>query len=549
MRKILLYFHTLRYLKFKQLWFQCFYLLSRKLKPIKLKSYPLNNKVPHRLNFRSFLSTKPTYHEGTFTFLNKSKHFGEIIDWQFSEYGKLWRYNLNYFDYLNQEGMKADEGLSLINQFIDTIQNNKVGLEPYPTSLRIINWIKFLTHHKIQNETIMFQRDTKGNENNPPFPPLAKGGEGGFERVFSGGKIGRSLYAQASLLSNNIEYHLLGNHLIENVFALFFASYYFEDFAFYKKAQKILINELQEQILPDGAHFELSPMYHQIILNRILDCVNLTQNNNLFGGELSNLLAEKAAIMLGWLRNITFKNGDIPLVNDATNGIAPINADLFAYASRLGIQEENFPMKGCDYRKIEKNNYEIVVDVGNIGPDYIPRHAHSDTFNFILYIDEKPFIIDTGVSRYEANSIRQYERSTKAHNTVQIEDYEQSEIWKSFRVGRRSFITECEEKQDFIRATHDGYKKIGAFHTRIFEFQDKKVYITDKIDSKKSYTCYAYFHFHPDISVTIDSKVVFMDSKKIIFKNHEALSLEEYYYSPEFNKRLKSSQKYLKFKI
>lgn len=401
--------------------------------------------------------------------------------------------------------MKVDEGLSLIEQYIDTIKNNKIGLEPYPTSLRIINWIKFLTHHKIQNE-----------------------------------KIDRSLYAQATLLSNNIEYHLLGNHLFENAFSLLFASYYIEDFAFYKKAQKILINELQEQILPDGSHFELSPMYHQIILNRILDCVNLTQNNNLFGGELSGLLAEKAAVMLGWLRNITFKNGDIPLVNDAANCIAPTTAELVAYAVRLGISEENLSLKDSGYRKIERNNYEMVIDAGNIGPDYIPGHAHSDTFNFILYIDGKPFIIDTGVSTYEANSIRQYERSTKAHNTVQIEDYEQSEIWKSFRVGRRAFITEYEEQKGFIRATHDGYKKIGAFHTRIFEFQDKKVCITDKVNSKKSYTCYAYFHFHPDISVTLDGKFAFMDSKKIIFKNHEAFSLEEYYYSPEFNKRINS---------
>lgn len=505
MHRTLLYFHTLRYLKFKQIWFQCLYLLRRKLKPVKLKSYPLNNKVPHRLNFRSFLPAKPTYQKGTFTFLNKSKHFGEIIDWQFSEYGKLWRYNLNYFDYLNQEGIQADKGLSLINQFIDNIQDNKVGIEPYPTSLRIINWIKFITQHKIQ--------DTK---------------------------IDRSLYAQANLLSNNIEYHLLGNHLLENAFSLVFASYYFENPAFYKRAEKILMHELQEQILLDGAHFELSPMYHQIILNRALDCVNLTQNNSLFEEELSDLLAEKAAVMLGWLRQMTFKNGDIPLVNDAANGIAPTTAELVAYAARLGIGAKNVSLKDSGYRKIERNNYEMVIDAGNIGPDYIPGHAHSDTFNFVLHIDNRPYIVDTGTSTYEANAIREYERSTNAHNTVQIEDFDQSEVWRSFRVGRRAFITEKEEGEHFIEATHDGYKNINAFHTRKFQFYDEKIYIIDTVKSQKDFKCYAYFHFHPDIAVTVDGNVIFMGSSKILLKNQDSVSLEEYHFAPEFNKRIES---------
>ena len=65
---------------------------------------------------------------------------------------------------------------------------------------------------------------------------------------------------------DNIEYHILGNHLLENGFSLFFGAYYFQDEKFYVKAKKILTDELDEQILEDGAHFELSSMYHQIML-------------------------------------------------------------------------------------------------------------------------------------------------------------------------------------------------------------------------------------------------------------------------------------------
>ena len=39
----------------------------------------------------------------------------------------------------------------------------------------------------------------------------------------------------------------------------------------------ILRRELAEQVLEDGGHFELSPMYHALILEDLLDLVNLSQ--------------------------------------------------------------------------------------------------------------------------------------------------------------------------------------------------------------------------------------------------------------------------------
>lgn len=79
---------------------------------------------------------------------------------------------------------------------------------------------------------------------------------------------------------------------------------------------------IKEQVLSDGAHFELSPMYHCIMLGRVLDCYNLVSQNALFNQELESFLKKKAGMMLGWLEKIVFKNGDIPLMNDAAFGIA-----------------------------------------------------------------------------------------------------------------------------------------------------------------------------------------------------------------------------------
>ena len=63
-------------------------------------------------------------------------------------------------------------------------------------------------------------------------------------------------------------------------------------------------------------------MYHQIILFRLLDCINLIKlNKTWIVDDLSFL--KKASLMCTWLKHITYQNGDIPMVNDSTFKIAP----------------------------------------------------------------------------------------------------------------------------------------------------------------------------------------------------------------------------------
>ncbi|NOR79252.1 MAG: hypothetical protein GQ529_00225 [Methyloprofundus sp.] len=401
--------------------------------------------------------------------------------------------------------MKAD-GLLLIHDFISQSKNHRNGLEPFPISLRGISWVKFLTAHSIKDAS-----------------------------------IDNSLYAQYYILIDNLEYHLLGNHLLENGFSLLFGAYYFQDERLYTKAKEILTAELSEQILDDGAHFELSPMYHQIMLFRLLDCINLLQNNHWKNGELLVLLNEKALLMLGWLNTITFENGSIPLLNDSANRIAPTTSQLNDYANRLNIEcNTNITaLSDSGYRKIQKEKYECIVDVGNIGPDYIPGHAHSDTFNFELYVNDKPLIIDTGLSTYEKNARRTEERSTAAHNTVEIDGLEQSEVWAGFRVANRAKVVSLQESKDVIKAVHDGYKKrIGALHQREFVFSDNSIRIVDSILSEKEHDAVARLHFHPDVKIKIVDNSIFADDTQIKVENHYAdIKTANYHYSPEFNKQ------------
>lgn len=408
MNKFLRLFNTVKYLKFIQIYYRLFYFIRNRFRKIsKFKYKMIKESKSNSLILFNSCQYYSTYKNGEFNILNLSKKFDDKRDWNYSEYGKLWTYNLTYFEYL-----KEKEDVNLIYDFIENISNVKDGLEPFPTSLRGINWIKFLTKYEIKDK-----------------------------------KIDDSLYAQYYILLDNLEYHLLGNHLLENGFSLLFGAYYFQDEILYKKAQEVLKKELDEQILDDGAHFELSPMYHQLMLFRVLDCINLVQNNNWKNKELLEFFKNKASLMLGWLEQITFENGNIPLINDSANKIAPTSKELFIYAKNLKLRLKHPKLNESSYRKIKKENYECVVDVGEVGASYIPGHAHADTFNFELYINNKPFIVDTGLSTYNTGDKRDFERSTKAHNSVEVNETNSSEVWGGFRVANRANIIKIVEKR------------------------------------------------------------------------------------------------------
>ena len=502
--KILRIYNTIKYLKFNQLKFRFYYLLRIKLN-LKTKQHLILKKF-NTIKWDNFSCNSNSFSPTncSFTFLNVSYSFVDQIDWNYNCNGKLWTYNLNYFDFLNQENIPKETGLLLIQDFINNDALLKDGKEPYPISLRGMNWVKFLSNHQVKDEL-----------------------------------INNTLYFHYCILFKNLEYHLLGNHLLENAFSLLFGAYYFQDEKLYNRSKDLLISELNEQVLNDGAHFELSPMYHQIILSRLLDSIQLIKLNHSWKkDDLILFLEQRASLMISWLSNITYKSGNIPMVNDSTFNIAPHSKKLFSYAKQLGIGSQIIPLSDSGYRKINSDNYELLIDIGNVGPSYQPGHAHSDTFNFELIKEDNPIFVDTGISTYEKNVNRQEQRSTHSHNTVKIGSKEQTQVWGGFRVAKRAKITHLIEKPNLIEASHDGYLSDGYKHTRSFLWGKQDLVITDKINRLTSNKAKAYFHLHFSIKPLVDGNTIILESSgvSIEFERASNICIEEYQLSAGFNK-------------
>lgn len=437
-----------------------------------------------------------------FSFINLSSPF---ISWNDDAKGMLWAYNLNYMDWLLQKDMDFRTGARWIDKFIDESPQNRIGSTPYPIALRGINWIKFISLHSGDIDV-------------------------GIVR-----KWNDSLYSQYALLIKRLEYHLLGNHLLEDACSLFIASIYFRERAWYLKASRLLCRELNEQILPDGAHFEQSPMYHCILLDRLLDCCNFSMSNPRFDhqNELTEFLKGKAALMLGHLESIVYSDGTIPLLNDSAYGIAPTSAQIFDYARRLGLEWFAVPLKECGYRKFCNGTFEIIVDVGNVTATYQPGHTHADTFNYELRTDGVPFIVDTGISTYNKTERRVYERSTAAHNTVTINGKNSSEVWSGHRVGNRAKATILGENEYSVTARHDGFGR-RLLHTRVFELENNVFHVRDEMTSPSE--AVSHIHLAPDVKIILkDSHSIVTDRGTIVVFGAEFIEVKDGKVSDRYN--------------
>jgi len=419
-------------------------------------------------------------------FLNEDRSISGAGAWNAPGVKRLWLYNLHYFDDLNALDAVARQEwhAALIRRWIaenPPTQGN--GWEPYPTSLRIVNWIKW----------------------------ALSGGVLPDEAVYS-------LAVQARHLERTIETHLLGNHLFANAKALVFVGLFFEG----READRwlsqgiaILRREVPEQILPDGGHFERSPMYHSLVLEDLLDLVNACRAYGGRPGAPACLPIGEwetaAGRMRFWLAAMCHPDGEIVLFNDSAFGIAPSPVELDSYADRLGF--EAAPVRAGAVTQLPDSGYlraragesVVFLDAAPLGPDYLLGHGHADTLTFEWSLLGDRVIVDSGTSRYDECAERLSQRGTAAHNTVVVDGVDSSEVWGSFRVAHRArpfglSVTETDELAD-VTCSHDGYRRLPGkvVHRRTWKIWDRRLKIEDALEGRFR-SAQARFLLHPAVA-------------------------------------------------
>ncbi len=396
----------------------------------------------------------------------------ELRGWNDEGIPKLWLYHLHYHD-----GVEAE----LAERWVrENPAGEGAGWAPYPISRRISNWVRW----------------------------RLEGGEGfaGFEE---------SLAWQAEWLRRRVERNLGANHLLANGKALAMAGCYLGGRAAERwraEGLEILRAELREQVLEDGGHYELSPMYHALVLEDVLDLENL---GRAYPG-LAPGFEEIAGRMLGWLRNMTHADGRIAFFNDAAFGMAPEPAELEAYAGRLGVGEAKVALSESGYVRLERGSVTVLMDIGALGPDHQPAHGHCDLLSVEVSRHGLREVVNSGVSTYEAGVERLRQRQTAAHSTAVVDGEEQSEVWGSFQAGRSARVMErSSDGLHWAQGAHDGYRRLGVVHTRRVEMKEGAVVVRDRFDGHGVHKVELYWHLHPEarVQVEMDSRMARRDEE------------------------------------
>ncbi|EXJ15008.1 heparinase II/III family protein [Imhoffiella purpurea] len=544
-RQLALFLPTMHYLRWRQLYWRFYLLGSRATR----RARPLPPSIGVcQLLLVAPIKRCPGWLGDGFRFLNRTVP-SSPIPWHAADLPKLWLYNLHYFDYLHQPGMSPDRGVALIRDWI--AQNPPYrgnGWEPYPISLRIVNWLKFMNRQMLGQDMLEL--------------------------------MAVSLFEQTRHLRRSLEYHLLANHLFKNGVALLFAGACLrggdEPGEWYRKGAEILRAEIAEQVLPDGGHFERSPMYHAIVLEDVLDCLNLVALQGRAGvtsmpgacgdgrsdPNLAGLLRATAEQMLRFLSDSVHPDGTLPRFNDTAEGIAPSLDQLWEYATRLQVAVPERPAAGSSAssatdgtsRIIEKPDFGLatlsagtwrcVIDCGAIGPDYQPGHAHCDTLSYELTWNGRLVAVNAGTFEY-AGSERNGFRRTSAHNTLELDGEEQHEIWATFRVARRGYPQEIRAWEEAggrvcFSGKHTGYRRLPGrpVHERRVSLSNDCLRVEDRIASRRCHQAVSRLHLHPDVLVlACDGKTarLSVDGKCLVMEVEEGvLSADTYAFSREF---------------
>ncbi|MBQ9082055.1 MAG: alginate lyase family protein [Clostridia bacterium] len=468
LEKIGLYAWTIRYMKPEQVFWRVGKRLG--LKCALKGSRPVRGTAPRQVVALPELDFDPVFLQrfdaealmaDRVTFLHETEAFAWDEPWKRPERAALWNFNLHYFEFLHP----------LVRRYLETgdekflrkteqtirgwMQQNPQsgggdGWAAYTLSLRLTNWLAFYA--------------SLGNRLDEAFRK----------------DMEESMYAQYVYLSGHLEKDILGNHYFENLKALVLCALFFGDADALPVYLAAFRAECREEILPDGMHFERSPMYHKIVLEGLLRVAVSLRAANMPDAELERLAGKMLTAACSMEQGLA----RTPLFNDSGDNVAKsLNALRRCAGQHLHLVPEyraSFPDSG--FYIFTNHAWKLIVDAGAAGPDYIPGHAHCDAMSFELYRNGQPVLVNCGTYAYQCAE-RHWFRSTEAHNTVQIAGTEQSEIWSVFRLARRSKTQVLELRENGLRMEMTDYK--GNRIQRDIRLEADALYIQDHAPGKQ----------------------------------------------------------------
>ncbi len=286
----------------------------------------------------------------------------------------------------------------------------------------------------------------------------------------------------------------IGNHRLYEALHLMYAGSSFPELkqatTWRKSGIEVLNEEIKKQVLPDGVQFELSPSYHIGSIKIFLDALQIAQLNgaeNEFPESYRNLV-EKMILAVG---NYSFPDYTFPLYGNSflTNKSLMLkNYEKWSKAFPQNEQIKYYATDGKSGKQPDylssslpnagfyafRNGWDLAATVMQIkvGPP-AEFHSHPDNGNFVLWVKGRDFTPDSGSFIYanvgnQENSKRDWYRSTKAHQTLTIDN-------KNIENDAKVSLWHPDGNLQLLSSINPSYKDLD--HQRTFLFIDKTFFV------------------------------------------------------------------------
>ena len=413
-------------------------------------------------------------------------------DWAAASAPLLWRFHLYYWDWAwalagEQRGPDAQAVFAAIweSWHAAVAPGRGAAWHPYPAALRAWSFCG------------IYGQLVRGSQIEDPFRA--------------------ELAAHAGFLRRNLETDVGGNHLIKNLKALAGLAVFFGDDALLARTLRRLRRQLAVQVLPDGGHYERAPAYHCQVLGDLIDIAGLLKAA---GHDEPASLPEAIAAMRCWLGTVLTPAGEVPLLNDGF----PVHQGLLAGIKPAAPPEAPLRvLPDTGLARAAVGGWHLLADIGPPCPRELPAHAHADNLSCVVHVDEEPLLIDTGTSTYAPGAARDRERSTAAHNTLELDSADSTEVWGAFRAGRRARALGVSARVDAdtvtVEAAHDGYRNLPGRprHRRRWSLRARELRIDDTVTGRGRHRVSVRWHLAPGARIRLvpGGAVVTIDAGQI----------------------------------
>jgi hypothetical protein len=306
--------------------------------------------------------------------------------------------------------------------------------------------------------------------------------------------------------------------------------------------RRVLLAEMDRQIAADGGHCERSTHYHRYTLDFYLLALAVAR----ITGDPAAGAFERAAARLGFVaRLLADDRGRLPHIGDDDGGstfalagrpvddirdslataaalvgrfdlnvagppeetswllahpvLLPALAALEAAPASEPIGSAPLPDTGYYVSRSSAGDH-LVIDAGPHGYQNA-GHAHADALSLTLAVRGVPLLIDPGTACYTVDAeLRDRMRSTRAHNTLVLDDQAQSvpagPFHWSHAAQSAAHIWRTNAGFDYLEASHDGYQP--SVHRRhLLALHGDLMVVADLVEGNGVHRADVHWHVDP----------------------------------------------------